>query len=66
MQEALQAARDALRVEHMALRDDVRSIIDANEDLQAALAEARENVEGRPDGRRPGPRRGGRVPPQDG
>ena len=61
-EEALQAAREALRSEHRALREEVRGIIEGNDELQAALQEARENVEGR----RHGPRRGERRAPQEG
>ena len=42
-EEALQVAVDNLRSEHRLFREDVRAVIESNEELQASLQEAREN-----------------------
>ena len=44
-EEALAAAIDNLRAEGSAFREEVRGVIEENEDLQAALEEARANGE---------------------
>ena len=48
----LQEAVANLRAEHRAFREEIHTVIDDNEDLQLALAEARENFAG--EGRGPG------------